>query len=146
MKTVWDAETRAELIARMSKLTATTPAQWGKMNAAQMVGHCTDPLRAAMGEMKVAGKRTPFRFAPLRWLVIYKMPWPKGAPTAPEFIHQGPEDLQKNLVTLATTLERFAAHRKNGYQSHAAFGSLTEKDWGYLTWRHMDHHLRQFGL
>jgi len=146
MKTIWDAETRAELMARMNRLKPDTPPQWGKMNAAQMVGHCTDPMRAAMGEMRVADKKTFFRFAPMRWLVIYKMPWPKGAPTAPEFIHQGPEDLQENLALLKSTLDRFAIHRKNGFHAHAAFGTLTDKDWGCLTWRHLDHHLRQFGL
>jgi hypothetical protein len=146
MNTVWDADTRKELMRRLNGLKPDASPRWGKMNAAQMVGHVTDPLRAAMGEMKVADKNSPLRLAPLRWLVIYKMPWPKGAPTAPEFIHAGPEDLQKNLDTLRTTLDRFCAHRNRRFQSHAAFGSLSEKDWGCLTWRHLDHHLRQFGL
>jgi hypothetical protein len=146
MKTVWDAETRTELMQRMNRLKPDMPPQWGKMNAAQMVGHVMDPMRAAMGEMKVADKKTPFRFAPLRWLIIYKLPWPKGAPTAPEFIHQGNEDLQKNLALLKATLDRFAAFHRRNLEAHPAFGSLTDRDWGCLTWRHMDHHLRQFGL
>lgn len=146
MKSVWDAGTRKELLDRFARLTPQHKPLWGKMNAGQMVAHCAGPLRAAMGEMKVTEKWTPFRIGLLRYLVIYKMPWPKGAPTAPEFIHQGVEDLDSNRRQLAEALERFAAQRHNGLRPHAAFGPLSEKDWGCLTWRHLDHHLTQFGL
>jgi hypothetical protein len=146
MKTVWDPAVRKELLARFARLAPDQKPLWGKMNAAQMIAHCTDPMRAAMGEMKVAEKWTPMRFRLLRYLVIYKLPWPKGAPTAPEFIHEGAENFESNRNRLAQVLERFAAHQGKPFRDHAAFGTLTEKDWGCLTWRHLHHHLTQFGV
>jgi len=146
MKTVWDAGVRKELLQRFAQLKGDQKPLWGKMNAGQMVAHCTDPLRGAMGEMKVTEKWTPMRFALLRNLVIYVLPWPKGAPTAPEFIHTGVEDLDRNRKQLSEVLERFAAHQGKPFRDHAAFGTLSDKDWGCLTWRHLDHHLRQFGV
>ncbi|MBL8177299.1 MAG: DUF1569 domain-containing protein [Bryobacterales bacterium] len=146
MKTVWDAGVRNELLERFARLQHNQRPKWGKMNAGQMVAHCTGPMRSAMGEMEVTEKWTPMRFRLLRYLVIYVLPWPKGAPTAPEFIHQGPEDLDRNRKALAAALERFAAHRGKPFRDHAAFGRLSEKDWGCLMWRHLDHHLTQFGV
>lgn len=146
MQTVWDAGVRKELLERFGRLKADEKPRWGKMNAGQMVAHCADPLRAAMGEMKVTEKWTPMRFGLLRYLVIYVLPWPKGAPTAVEFIHTGAEDLDRSREQLTAALERFAKHQGKPFRDHAAFGTLSEKDWGCLTWRHLDHHLRQFGV
>jgi hypothetical protein len=114
------------------------------MTAAQMVGHVADPMRGALGEMKAADKPGPLRNPLLRYLVIYVLPWPKGAPTAPEYIHDGGEDLAKNLQALTAVLERFVAAQR--LAPHPAFGALSRKGWGRLTWRHLDHHLKQFGL
>lgn len=146
MQSVWDAAVRKELLDRFALVKHDQKPRWGKMNAGQMVAHCTDPMRAAMGELKATEKWTPFRIGILRYLVIYQLPWPKGAPTAPEFIHEGNEDLERNRKQLGEALERFAAYRSKGLRAHAAFGKLSEKDWGCLTWRHLNHHLKQFGV
>lgn len=146
MKTIWNDAARKDLLDRFARIKPEQKPRWGKMNAGQMVAHCADPLRAAMGEMSVTEKWTPFRIGLFRYLVIYVLPWPKGAPTAPEFIHAGAEDLNRNRQQLAEALERFAAHRGKPFRDHAAFGALSEKDWGHLTWRHLDHHLQQFGV
>ena len=146
MKTVWDDSVRNELLERFARLRKDQKPLWGKMDAGQMMAHCTVSLRAPMGELKVTEKWTPFRIGFLRYLVIYKMPWPKGSPTAVEYIHEGPEDLEKNRKQFIAAMGRFAAHRGKPFRDHAGFGTLSEKDWGCLTWRHLDHHLRQFGL
>ncbi|MFN7937513.1 MAG: DUF1569 domain-containing protein [Bryobacteraceae bacterium] len=146
MKTVWDDSVRKELLDRFARLQNGQKPVWGKMNAGQMVAHCRDSLRAPLGEMKLTEKWTPFRIGFLRYLVIYKLPWPKGSPTAVELIHEGPEDLNSNRQQLIEVMERFAAHRGKPLLDHAAFGPLSEKDWGCLAWRHLDHHLRQFGV
>ena len=147
MKSVWDATVREELLGRLAQLKPDSRPRWGNMNAAQMVGHLADPLLGAMGEMKVTAKSGPLSNPVLRYLIIYILPWPKGAPTAPEFIHAGPEELQTNVAKLRPVLERYAAHAaKGGLRPHPAFGDISTKDWGCLTYRHLDHHLSQFGL
>ena len=147
MKTLWEPAVREELLGRFARLHPDQRPVWGQMTSAQMVAHCTDPMRAAMGEMKVEAKSGPFRKPWLRYLVIYWMPWPKGAPTAPEFIHSEPGVLEDNLSAMRATVDRFVARATSGgFEDHPAFGRVPLKDWGCLMYRHLDHHLRQFGV
>jgi hypothetical protein len=112
-----------------------------------MVAHVTDPMRAALGEVQVAAKPGLLRNPFLRHLIIYWMPWPKGAPTAPEFIHEESADLSQNLAGLRSVAERFVERAGTGrFEDHPAFGRLSTKDWGCVMHRHLEHHLRQFGL
>ncbi|MCZ2149618.1 MAG: DUF1569 domain-containing protein [Bryobacterales bacterium] len=144
MKSVRDAAARKEILARMARLEPGTRPKWGKMTAAQMLGHVAAPMRGAMGEMKVTGKPGPLRNRIIRYLVIHVLPWPRGVPTVPEYVHAGEEDFSKNIHALTAVLERFAAALT--LAPHPAFGTLSRKDWGCLTYRHLDHHLKQFGL
>jgi len=84
-------------------------------------------------------------------LVVWWMPWPKGAPTASEFI-QGeggtpPAEFERDKQALLLVIHRFAHHPENElFRSNPVFGRLSRRAWGRLMWRHIDHHLRQFGL
>lgn len=90
-----------------------------------------------IGEMKVAPKRGPLRNPLLRYLVIHVLPWPKGAPTAPEIIPPiDPGDFRENVGQLRSAINRIGA----------AFGEINGKNLGVLAARHLDHHLRQFGV
>lgn len=147
MKTIWDPGCRQELLGRFEKLTSDRHPAWGSMTAAQVLGHLADPLNAAMGKKSVAPKPGPFSNPVIRTLIIYWMPWPKGAPTAPEFVHAHEEDFNSNLSALHATVEEFVAAGVNASrQPHPAFGQLSGKAWGRLVYRHLDHHLRQFGI
>lgn len=43
-------------------------------------------------------------------------------------------------------MERFgAAPAEDLAPVHPAFGRMRRADWGIWAWRHLDHHLRQFG-
>jgi Protein of unknown function (DUF1569) len=146
-RTVWNAGDRTALLARFENLKADQRPLWGKMTAPQMVKHCTLPFLSAMGEYAVAPKWTPFRNWPMQKLIIYVLPWPKGAPTAPEFIVRDDGDLAERLTELKAVVERFASRgEKQPLQPHAAFGVLSGKDWGAQMHRHLNHHLTQFGL
>jgi hypothetical protein len=117
------------------------------MNAAQMAAHAADPMRAALGEIEVAAKPSPFRNPVLRRLIIYWLPWPKGAPTAPEFVHTEEADSREKFAELRGAIERFAGRGDRGpWKPHHTLGELSGKDWGCLMYRHLDHHLRQFGV
>ena len=146
-KTVWNQQDRAALLARADSLTPDNRPQWGKMSVTQMLRHCTVPILATMGEFKVTHKKTPFRFWPLQQLIIYVLPWPKGAPTAQEFIITEDGDFQTRLAALRAAVDKFASKGPTQpLQPHAAFGTLSGDDWGALTHRHIDHHLKQFGV
>ena len=147
MKTIWDPLCRSEILARFESLRPELHPSWGKMTSAQMLAHLADPMKAALGEKKVVAKQSAFSNPIVRTLIIYCLPWPKGAPTAPEFLHAEEEHFGENLIALRSTLERFVASGEGGHREpHPAFGQISPKAWGRLMYRHLDHHLRQFGL
>lgn len=145
-KTVFDGEARAELIGRIRRLGPDSTRRWGQMSCGQMVAHLADALRMTFGELEIMPRGGPLRFAPIRYLLIHKLPFPRGAPTAPELISRDGTDLSAEVEALITLLTRFGdANVKLGAE-HPAFGPLTRNDWGVLVYRHTSHHLNQFGV
>ena len=115
-----------------------------------MLAHIADALRMATGEldippMRLASRHFPFRQGVLLW--IYLLPFPHGAPTAPELIARTGVPAEESRRDIARLLDDFAARRTSiDGRDHPAFGPLSARTWGVLTYRHLDHHLRQFGV
>jgi hypothetical protein len=146
MKTIWKQDDRQELRARVRRLTPRHAAKWGKMTAPAMVAHLNDALRMATGELAVAPKKVPLRFPPLKQLGIYWVPIPKNLPTIPELIVRPPRDFTIEVTDLDHQLDTIERRGPGAMApAHPAFGRMTGKAWGALVYRHMDHHLRQFG-
>ena len=146
MKSIWQEESRRELSARVGALAWDRPAAWGKFTAPKMVCHLADSLKMAMGDLKVARKNLPIRYPPLKQLVIYWAPFPKSAPTAPELLAREPSEWNRDIGDVQELLERAASARTTDtWPEHPAFGKLSTRAWGVLIYRHMDHHLKQFG-
>jgi hypothetical protein len=147
MKSIFNPRDHHELHERVQRLTTTKTAQWGGMTPLQMVAHLSDSLRMASGELEVAPKKVPIRFSPLKQLVLYFLPIPKGLPTAPELIRRKPRDWSIEIAELREELNGLVQRGAEALApAHPAFGKLSAKQWGVLIYRHMDHHLRQFGV
>jgi hypothetical protein len=147
MKTLWIESDRRVLLDRLTRLDAGIQPQWGKMNCAQMLAHLADGMRMTLGDLPCKSKSGPLRYTPLKQLIIYWLPWPQGAPTAPELISRASAGIEHETAAVQTLLERFAqSDGKSQWPEHPAFGKLSAKDWGVLAYRHIDHHLRQFGV
>jgi Protein of unknown function (DUF1569) len=148
MPSIFDSTTRAALLGRIERLSPHSKRQWGQMSAAQMQVHIGDGLRIALGTKHCAPKRGPLRFPPLRWLVIHSpIPWPQGAPTAPELLNPHTAEWDADRAQLVADIKQVAARgEKANWAEHPAFGKLSGRSWGVLMWRHIDHHLRQFGV
>ena len=147
MKSVWNDAAYRELRGRLDRLVPTASAQWGKFTAPQMVCHLTDSLKMASGELPVPSKNLPIRFTPIKQLIIYWAPFPKGAPTAPKLLERKPAAWEGEVESLRRELDALVKRGPAGpFVPHPAFGKLTSKAWGVLVYRHMDHHLRQFGV
>ncbi len=148
MKTFWDAATRDDICRRVERLTANTPPQWGKMTAPQMIAHLNDAMRMAIGELPCERKNVPIRYFPLKQLLIYALPWPKGAPTAPELLARcNSAQFDEEKAAFPQVVGRLASKPvTDTWPEHPAFGRLTHRAWGVLKFRHADHHLRQFGV
>lgn len=150
MHSLWVERDYQALLARLGRLTAQHQARWGQMNAPQMVAHLIAWKRMALGDLPCKPKNVPLRYPPIKQLVVYWLPWPKGVPTARELVAREPASWASwdaDVAELRALLERLARRdRAAPLPQHPAFGTLSRRAWGVLTYRHIDHHLRQFGL
>jgi hypothetical protein len=147
MKSMWDGERRQEILDRVARVTPDRPALWGRMSAPQMVCHLAESLKMTLGELPVKHKRVPIRYPPLKQLIVYLAPFPKNMPTAPELLARSPRDWQADMADLLALVDRFTPRGPGRrWPEHPAFGTLSEHAWGVLVYRHMDHHLKQFGV
>lgn len=151
MKNLFDSKERDDLLSRISGMKADMIPAWGKMNAHQTIVHLTDPLKAALGERTVPFEKSMFGVWPVNKLISQFLPWPKGAPTNPNFI-QGikgtkPVEFEKDVESLKETINRFSAQDKSvEFNLNPMFGKLSNDEWARTMWRHIDHHLRQFRI
>jgi hypothetical protein len=146
MKTIWQDDARRDILNRLAKLAPTARAQWGRMSAPEMVCHLSESLKMALGDLPCASKNGPLRHTPIKQFIVWVAPWPKGVPTAPELLQRVPASWSSDVRDLNALVDRFAARRDaSSWPEHPAFGKLSTGSWGRLVYRHMDHHLRQFG-
>ena len=146
MKSIWQEQSRQELNDRVGALAWDRRGEWGRFTAPKMVCHLADSLKMAMGDLKVAPKNLPIRYPPLKQLIIYVAPFPKGAPTAPELLARATTDFSAECTAIVSLLDRCADASQQLAPVHPAFGKMSRRDWGVLVYRHTDHHLRQFGV
>jgi len=149
MKNFFESSDRRELLDRLDKLRPDAARLWGKMNPAQMCAHCALALEVAAGDVP---KRQAFIGKVLAPFVKKKIvrgtePLSKNSPTDPTFVVADARDFAKEKARLFAIADRFAAggpEAANG-RVHSFFGAMTGDEWGVLMWKHLDHHLRQFG-
>lgn len=83
----------------------------------------------------------------VKQLVMFYLPWPKGVATAPELLSRSPEHWTNESGALHAAIEAFAAKSRDGkWPRHPFFGHLSGAEWGRFMYRHLDHHLTQFGV
>jgi hypothetical protein len=143
-----DERARAEIVVRIGNLTPESECLWGGMSPARVLTHLADAMRLAFleGEVRTSNADAPFASRRREW--IHERPWPKGkAKSPPEGFQTSPTDWETDRELLLDLVERFAnspAQLLAG--SHPMFGEMKEEDWDVLMHKHVDHHLRQFGV
>src|SRR6185503_1181224 len=138
---------RAEIVRRMQSLSASSNRKWGSMDVTGMLQHLSLSALMTLGELSVpsANKRV-FQVFPLKHLILYVLPFPKGAPTAPELKPSVAAALEDERAALLELLERIGTGPRDGAgPAHPLFGPLTWREWGVATYKHTNHHLKQFG-
>lgn len=150
MKSLFNTSDNQEIISRISRLTANSKTEWGKMAVGQMLTHAQRPLRVALDELKLKRTFVGFLFGNIakRKLARGEEPFSKNLPTDKNFIvtdQRNPDEEKKNLVAL---VQKFAQVGPGGLskEPHPFFGYMTTQEWDTLMWKHLDHHLRQFGV
>ncbi|MGI9551965.1 MAG: DUF1569 domain-containing protein [Aurantibacter sp.] len=142
--------TNKEITSFFQRIAHLTPEQkplFGKMNAHQMVCHCTDQIRLALGTLKAKeyGKLSPkevFAFSNVGRTV----PTPKGLGQV-EGDGTKPTTFENDVVILKRHISEFSKLDSNfEFGAHPYFGMLNKEKWTSLTLYHLDHHLKQFGV
>jgi hypothetical protein len=148
MPSLWDPKAAEAMLARLDRLTPDAKARWGRFTCTDMVAHLNESMRMALGDITPAAKKIPIRFFPLKQLIIYVVPFPKGAPTAPELIaRSGRAVWAEEVNTFRELMARLAIRSgQTKWPSHPAFGSMNRRSWGVLGHKHLSHHFTQFGV
>lgn len=146
MKSVFDKEAYEELANRIHSLKPDAARQWGKMSIGQMVWHCQIPVRLAVENRKSKQSGNPL----VRWLFKKQLyndtPWRKSLPTIPIARATMEKDFETERKRLLENLqELYAVKDREAWNPHPIFGRLTPTQWGQMQYKHLDHHLRQFG-
>ena len=150
MVTVFKDSDREALLSRFTRLKRDQAPLWGTLTAPEMVVHLADQLRMALGDVTcdpIPGVwhnpifKAAFLYLPSRML------WVKNQKRPPEAFATQPETWEKAIDTLLELMERLVARMHAGdWPDHPNLGTMTRHGWGVFTYRHFDHHLRQFGV
>jgi hypothetical protein len=144
---ILNAADRAAIRERIGSVTSASVPRWGRMDAKAMLAHLRLSALMALGELAVACKsKRIFQVFPIKHLILHVVPFPKGAPTAPELLVSDTEPADAIRDELVSLVERIGnGPREGDGPVHPLFGRLSYQEWGVATYKHTDHHLRQFG-
>lgn len=133
---------------RLERLRPDSIRLWGGLGAHTMLLHLVDGLRIAFGEAR-HDVRDSWRNSWFgRWFVIdCPLPWPRGRIQAPPELFASPaeHEFAWDRNRLSEYIQRFAIGPHQTWGISPILGRLSPRQWGRLSWRHVDHHLRQFG-
>jgi len=148
MASLFDPQVCKAIVDRISRLTPDRKPIWGRFTAPEMVCHVSCDLRQALGELDAGPPSGPLVRFPLNWLVIHVMPWPRGkGKSPPEFLATRPTTWASDVSRLRDLIQRFAARGPSApWPASRVFGRISGRSWGAMEHKHLDHHLRQFGV
>ncbi len=147
MKSMSNPVMAAEIKARVALLQKESRRQWGTMDVAQALAHCSGAIEMALGERKPPrvffGRLVGWLIKPL--VLGDDKPMRQNTPTVPDLIIVDERDLVRERAQLIALIDRFAAiDPRADMPRHSFFGTLTVEEWSILMYKHLDHHLRQF--
>jgi len=150
MKNVFDLNESNEIIARIQQLSPASPSKWGKMNVGQMLAHCNVTYELAYENKHPkpnAAMKLVLRFL-VKPMVVSETPYKKKERTAPAFIMTAEKEfeIEKNrLIGYIQQTQQLGKIHFEGKSSHS-FGALSALEWNNMFYKHLDHHLQQFGV
>ncbi len=139
-----------QLVARINQLNTTSAALWGKMTVDQMLAHCNVTY-----EMEIDGSHAKPNFLIgfilktfVKNSLVNEAPIKKNGSTAPQFVMKGNKDFELEKTRLINYLNRTVELGENYFDGKASnsFGKLSKTEWNNLFYKHLNHHLSQFGV
>ena len=149
MRNLFQQEAVDEVIARIDKLQPATQRQWGKMDVGQMMAHCSAAIDMARGQINppriLIGRLIGSFVKPL---YTNERPFSRSSPTDPKLVVSDQREFLDEQEQLRLKLRQFheGGEAQCTRHPHPFFGALTPQDWSRGMYKHMDHHLRQFGV
>lgn len=147
---IFSTEVSNKVIARINSLTPSSRAGWGKMSVAQMLAHCNvtyelvydsvHPRPGAFVKMLLKAFVKP--------KVVGEAPYPQNGRTAPQFLVTSEKDFEREkrrLIDYISKTQQLGRAHFNGKESHS-FGALNAEQWNNMFYKHLDHHMKQFGV
>jgi hypothetical protein len=147
MQSLFEPEARVKISGRLAALSPGAVRQWGKMDAAQMLAHCSNALEVATGDRPLKQKLIGKVFGPfVRSSLLGEKPFSKDSPTDPSFVVRDTRDFAREKERLAGLVHRFceSGPSEAGRHVHSFLGRISGDEWGVMMFKHLDHHLRQF--
>ena len=142
-------DTYRTVLTRIERLDPETRPQWGAMTPAQMLAHCAEVQEVSNGK---GLEGTPFIARLLkgmiRRMVLSDKPLPRGTRTHPQYRQTADKDFAAEKQRLLHALESFLAQDETELEqrAHPLFGKMTVEEKGWGMYKHLDHHLNQFGV
>jgi hypothetical protein len=150
MKNLFEAARVEEVKKRIALLGPDSERQWGKMNAAQALAHCSAAMEMAMGKICPPRILIGRLLGPLakKALIVKGKPMRRDAMTEKSCLVTDERNFVVERQRLRESIDRFAAGGPGlcTKHPHFFFGPLTPVEWAALMYQHLDHHLRQFGV
>lgn len=149
MDTLFSTKTTADIIQRIHQLERTSLPKWGEMSVTQMLAHCQVGFKVATGELQLKRSFTARIIGPFaKMVVLNNKPFKQNLPTAKEFMVDDYRDFEYEKQALIQMIEHFCLKGEKGVTTlpHPLFGKMKPEEWSKSLWKHLDHHLRQFGV
>jgi hypothetical protein len=148
MENIFNPHDNQVLVQRLEKLTPQSQACWGKMNVSQMLRHCQKPMEVAEGKLKLKRNLISLLFGKMAKKSMLKQDeFKKNLPTVPAFKSEETPEFDSEWNLLVSLVKKFGEKGPQvlATKKHPFFGEMTEEEWGVLNYKHLDHHLKQFG-
>jgi len=150
MKNVFSSTDVEQIIERVNTLTPSTKGKWGKMNVAQMMAHCNVTYEFVYDNNHPPNSAIKKFFLKLfiKSFVVGEKPYRRNTRTAPEFLITVDKDFGKEKARIIEYLRRTQELGETHFDNKESrsFGRLTVKEWNIMFYKHLDHHLNQFGV
>ena len=150
MKNIFQTETTEEIISRIERLGPQSQRLWGKMSVSQMLAHCNVTYEMVYEDIhqKPNALKRFFLRAFAKKMVVGEKPYKKSLPTAPAFLVSDDKDFtfeKQRLIAYLRRTQELGENYFDGKES-LSFGRLNKLEWNNMIYKHLDHHLQQFGV
>lgn len=146
MKSLFEEETYQEILSRIDAINEKSERQWGKMTAGQMLWHCQFPVKIGV-ENEHKGNGSLFVRLFFKKSMYNDKAWRKNLPTSPALKTKEAKSLTSEKAKLKQLVNEFYECRsRKTWNPHPLFGKLAHDQWGKMQYKHLDHHLTQFGV